>query len=81
MLRRNRRIGSSLMSIPEPQQFLVDVGEMVPTKSFVAMRDVEVDVIQPQPLDLIVDHPGNDVAGRELATLVERARKKRVPPP
>ena len=35
-----------------------------------AVRDVEVDVIEADALDLMVDRAGDDVARRELAALV-----------
>jgi hypothetical protein len=40
------------------------------------MRDVEVDVIEAEPLDLMVDGAGDDVARRKLGALVERGMKR-----
>ena len=37
----------------------------------IAVRDVEVNVIETEPLDLVVDRAGNDVARRKLGAFVE----------
>ena len=51
----------------EPEQFLVDVGEMLADEVGLAVRNVEVDVIEPEPLDLMIDRAGDDVARGKLA--------------
>ncbi len=48
-------------------------GKCARTKSGVAVRDVEVDVVEAEPLDLMVDRAGDDVARRKLGALVELA--------
>src|SRR6185295_19932635 len=55
----------------EPEQFLVDVGEMPADELGLAVRNIEVDVVEPETLDLMVDRPGHDVARRKLGALVE----------
>src|SRR5438270_7074438 len=55
----------------EPEQLVVDVGEMRADEILVAMRDVEMDIVETEALDLMVDGAGDDVARRELAALVE----------
>ena len=47
------------------------LGKCAFTKSGLAVRDVEMDVIQAEALDLMVDRPGDDVARRKLGALVE----------
>ena len=37
----------------------------------VAVRDVEMDVIEPEPLDLMVDRARDDIARRQLGALVK----------
>ena len=55
----------------EAEQLLVDVGEVRAHEIRVAVRDVEMDIIEPEPLDLMVDRSCHDVARRKLGTLVE----------
>jgi hypothetical protein len=59
------------MSMPRPEQALVDVREMLDHELRVAVADVEVDVVEAEPLDLMVDRAGDHVARRELGALVE----------
>jgi hypothetical protein len=47
---------------------------------WVLVADVEVDIVQPQPLDLVVDGAGDDVARGQFLARVE-AGMKRSPPP
>ena len=54
----------------EPEQFLVDVGEVALHELGVAVADVEVDIIEAVALDLMVDRPRHDVARGELGALV-----------
>ena len=61
---------------PEPEQLLVDGREVRTDEIRVAVRDVEVDVIEPEPLDLMVDGAGDDVARRKLGALVEAAARR-----
>ena len=71
MLRRDDRDRLPGDVDPEPEQLLVDVGEMRADEIRLAVRDVEEDVIEPVALDLMVDRAGDDVARRELAALVD----------
>ena len=71
MLRRHHRDRLPGDVDAEPEQLLVDVGEMRADEIRIAVRDVEMDVIEPEPLDLVVDGAGDDVARRELGALVE----------
>ena len=71
MLRRHDRDRLLGDVDPEPEQLLVDVGEVRLYEILVAVRDVEVDVIEPQALNLMIDGPGDDVARRKLGALIE----------
>jgi hypothetical protein len=71
MLRRDDRDRVFCNVDAETQQLLVDVGEVAADEILVAVRDVEVYVIEAEPLDLVVDRAGDDVARRELGALVE----------
>ena len=55
----------------EAEQLLVDVREVLAHEVRVAVADVEVDVVEAEPLDLMVDRAGDDVARRQLGALVE----------
>ena len=54
----------------EPEQLLVDVGEMPPHEFGIEMADVEVDVVEAVALDLGVDRAGDDIARGEFGALV-----------
>ena len=45
----------------------------------VAVRDVEMDVVEAEPLDLMVDRAGDDVARRQLGALVVIGHEARAP--
>ena len=47
------------------------VGKVRPHELRLAVRDVEVDVIEAVALDLMVDGAGDDVARRKLGALVD----------
>ena len=70
MLRRHHRDRLVGDVDAEPEQFLVDVGEVPRHELGVAVADVEVDVVEPVALDLMVDRAGDDVARRKLGALV-----------
>ena len=55
----------------EAEQLVVDVREMALHEVRAAVADVEMDVVEAEPLDLVVDRAGDDVARRELGALVE----------
>ena len=59
------------MSMPSAEQLLVDVGEVLADEIRLAVRDVEVDVVEAVALDLMVDGAGDDVARRKLGALVD----------
>ena len=93
MLRRDDRDRLLRDVDAEAEQLLVDVGEVARHEVRVAVADVEMDVIEAEPLDLMVDRAGDDVARRELGALVEvgheavaglrdasAARPRRAPP-
>ena len=71
MLRRNDRDRLLRDVDAEAKQLVVDVGEVGADELRVAVRDVEMDIIESKPLDFVVDGPGDDVARRELGALVE----------
>ena len=70
MLRRDDRDRLLRDVDAEPEQPLVDVGEMRLHEVGVAVADVEVDVIEAVALDLAVDGARDDVARRKLGALV-----------
>ena len=49
------------------------VGKWLADEIRVAVADVEMDVIEAEPLDLMVDRAGDDVARRQLGARVEIA--------
>ena len=60
----------------EAEQFFVDVWEVPAHEIRVAVRDVEVDEVEAEPLDLMVDGASDDVARGKLGTLVEAGMKR-----
>ena len=58
------------MSIPEAEQLLVNVREVLAHEFGRHVADVEVDVIEPEALDLVVDRPGDDIARRKLGARI-----------
>src|SRR3546814_8413372 len=55
---------------PERQQLFIDVREMPRDEVGVLMADVEVDIVEPRPLDLVVIRARDDVARREFGACV-----------
>ena len=60
----------------EAEQFFVDVWEVPAHEIRVAVRDVQVDEVEAEPLDLMVDGASDDVARGKLGTLVEAGMKR-----
>src|SRR5947209_20569055 len=54
----------------EPEQLIVDVGEVLPNEVRLAVRDVEQHIIETVALDFGVDRPGDDVTRSELSPAV-----------
>jgi hypothetical protein len=77
MLRRNDRDGFLGDVDPESQQPFVDVREMRSNEILVAVRNVEVDVVEAKALDLMIDCACNDVARCKFGALVEPLHEPR----
>ena len=87
---RDRLLGHVDAELEQPR---VDGREMLLHEFGRLVADVEMDVIEAEPLDLMVDRAGDDVARRELGARVEigheavagagqssAARPRRAPP-
>ena len=70
MLRRHHRDRLRRDVDAEAEQLFVDVGEVRLHELGFAVRNVEVDIIEPVTLDLAVDRARHDVARGELGALV-----------
>ncbi len=55
----------------QAEQLFVDVGEMPLHEFGVEVADVEMDVIEPEPLDLVINRARDDIARRQFGALVE----------
>src|SRR3546814_14547872 len=55
----------------KPEQLFVDRREMRLHEIRPAMADVEMDVIEPQPLDLVIDRARDDIARGEFGAGIE----------
>src|SRR3546814_7936174 len=70
MLRRLHRDRLLLHVDSERQQLFIDVRKMSRDEVGVLMADVEVDIVEPRPLDLVVVRARDDVARREFGACV-----------
>ena len=71
MLRRNDRDRLLGDVDPEADELFVDVRKMFADEFGLAVRYVEMDIVEAKPLDLMVDCAGDDIARRKLGALVE----------
>ena len=56
---------------PQPHQLFVDVGEMFADEFWRLVADIEMDIIQPQPLNLMINRPRHHIARGEFLPLVK----------
>jgi hypothetical protein len=55
----------------QPEQALVDIGEVPAHEVGVLVADVEVDIVEPEALDLVVDRARDDIARGQFLARVE----------
>ena len=73
MLRRHHRNRTGRHIDTKPDQLLIDIREMALHKFRIAVRDIEMDIVEAKPLDLVVVGAGDNVAGSQFHPLRVKA--------